>query len=421
MSEHNLDTMGERDERLLQIAPVPRISIQAFCETQAAAQTIDSSSEDRRMSKAHVKVLMGGVLAAVEAFRNAPTPNLIVLETQSDRSQLITSLEQLAEFCDSGTKVMVIGHENDIGLYRDLTSRGVSDYMVAPFDVLQFIQAVSLLYNGPSADTLGRMIAVIGAKGGVGASTVAHNLAWSISSNLNYQTVIADLDLAFGTAGLDYNQDPPQGVAEAVFSPERLDANMVDRLLSKCSETLSLLAAPATVDRLYDFPEQAFDALLDILRSTTPCTVVDAPHQWTGWTRRTLVTADEVVVVAAPDLANLRNAKTMIDALRTARPNDRAPKLVLNFVGVPRRPEISLVEFAKAIETEPSAVIPFDPKIFGTAANNGQMLAEIDAGLKLVATLDDLGRSLMGKAAARRVKKNTLLAPLLGRLMSRAG
>lgn len=414
-----VDTSVERQvtpsESATQIAPVPRISIQAFCESQDVAKVIENAAQDRRMSKAHVKVHMGGVLAAVEAYRSAPTPNLIVLETFSDRITLIEQLESLAEFCDAGTKVMVVGHENDIALYRELTSRGVSDYVVAPFDILSFIGQVSLLYNGSSSEALGRMIAVVGAKGGVGASTIAHNLAWSVSRLLEYQTVIVDLDLPFGTAGLDFNQDPPQGVADAVFSPERLDSNFVDRLLSKCSDTLSLLAAPATVDRLYDLPEQAFDATLDILRSTTPAIILDVPHQWSAWTRRVLVAADEVVVVASPDLANLRNTRTVVDVLRSARVNDRPPRVILNNVGVPRRPEISLTEFTKAIEIDPVAIVPFEPKLFGTAANNGQMLAEVEAGSKIVETLDDVARSLMGKAAGRRAKK-TLLSPLLQRL-----
>jgi pilus assembly protein CpaE len=415
MAETAVERAEKAPEPVIQIAPVPRISIQAFCERQDVARVIESAADDRRFAKAHLKVHMGGVTAAIEAFRSAPTPNLIVIETLADREALVESLEALAEFCDAGTKVVVIGHENDIALYRDLTARGVSDYIVAPFDVLAFIQQVSVLYSSAGADTLGRIVAVVGAKGGVGASTIAHNLAWSISRTLDYQTVIADLDLAFGTAGLDFNQDPPQGVAEAVFSPDRLDTNFVDRLLSKCSETLSILAAPATVDRLYDLPEQAFDALLDILRSTTPCTVLDVPHQWTAWTRHVLVAADEVIIVCAPDLANLRNAKTLIDALRGARPNDRAPKLILNGVGVPRRPEISIAEFAKAVESESVCIVPFEPKMFGTAANNGQMLAEVDAGSKVVEALDDLGRRLMGKNAVRKPKKS-LLSPLLQRL-----
>ena len=232
------------------------------------------------------------------------------------------------------------------------------------------------------------------------------------------QTVLADLDLAFGTAGLDFNQDPPQGIAEAVFAPERLDANLVDRLLSKCSDTLSLLAAPATVERAYDLQEAMFDGVMDILRATAPAIVLDVPHQWTAWTRRVLVASDEVVIVAAPDLANLRNTKTLLDALHAARPNDAKAKIVLNGVGVPRRPEISIADFAKAIDSQPLAIIPFEPKLFGTASNNGQMLAEIEQGSKIVETLDELARVTMGKIGMRKGKKK-LLAPLIERFSRR--
>lgn len=402
------------------IAPLPRISVQAFCETPESVSVVSAAAADRRMDKVHLKAHMGGVAAAIEAFRSAPTPNLIVIETLSERRQLIGQLEALAEFCDSGTKVVVVGHVNDIGLYRELMGRGVSDYIVAPLEVLGFIARISALYRS-DAEALGRVIAITGAKGGVGASCLAHNLAWSIARVLEMQTVVVDLDLAFGTAGLDFNQDPPQGVAEAVFAPDRVDANMIDRLLSKCSDRLNLLAAPATVDRLYDLSETAFDATIDILRANSPCTILDVPHQWSGWTKRVLVGADEVAVVVAPDLANLRNAKTLIDALRQARPHDAPPRLVLNGVGMARRPEISTGDFAKAIEIEPAAIIAFDPKLFGAAANNGQMIAEVDPGAKVVEQIDALGREVMGRVGARNAKSG-LLAPLLERLSrKRAG
>jgi pilus assembly protein CpaE len=223
----------------------------------------------------------------------------------------------------------------------------VSEYLVAPFGVVDFIQAISQLFSVPGAKPLGRVIAVVGAKGGVGASTVAHNLAWSLASVTEMATIIADFDLAFGTAGLDYNQDPPQGVAEAVFAPDRVDAVLVERLLSKCGEKLSLLAAPATLDRVLDFSEASFDSLLDAMRASTPWVVVDVPHVWSGWARRILVSADEVIVVASPDLANLRNTKNLIDNVKGARLNDAPSRLVLNGVGMLKRPEIAAAEFAK--------------------------------------------------------------------------
>ncbi len=405
-----------------QIAVIPRISMQAFCESSELASVVSDAAGDRRMDKAHVKVHMGGAPAAIEAYRTAPTPNLIVLEVGPDRSKLHADLDELAQFCDAGTKVVIVGRTNDIALYRELMTRGISEYLVMPLDVLDFIRAVSALYTGvytgEGADPLGRVIAFVGAKGGVGSSTIAHNVGWSIARNLEIETVIVDMDLAYGTAGLDFNQDPPQGISDAVFAPDRVDANMIDRLLSKCSDHLSLLAASATLDRVYDFEDTAFDTIFDILRASVPCIVVDMPHVWTSWSKRVLTAADDVVVVASPDLANLRNAKGLLDILRASRPNDHKPRLVMNNVGVLKRPEIELKDFTKAVETDAIGVIPFDAKLFGTATNNGQMIVEVDAANKTGEILADIGRIVMGRAEVKKQKK-TLLDPIMARILKR--
>lgn len=404
----------------VQIPPLPRISMQAFCETPELASIVSDAAGDRRMDKAHVKVHMGGAPAAIEAYRGAPTPNLILLEVGADRGKLHGDLDELAQFCDAGTKVIVVGRTNDIALYRELMARGISEYLVLPFGVLDFVRNISQLYTGEGTQPLGRVLAFVGAKGGVGASTVAHNVAWSIAREYEVQTVIVDMDLAYGTAGLDFNQDPPQGIADAVFAPDRLDANMIDRLLSKCSDHLSMLAASATLDRVYDFDENAFDMIFDILRASVPCIVLDVPHVWSAWSKRVLTAADDVVVVATPDLANLRNAKGLLDVLRAARPNDHKPRLVLNNVGMLKRPEIELGDFAAAVEVDPIGVIPFDAKLFGTATNNGQMIAEVDAASKTTEMLAEIGRIMMGRAEVKKPKKSVpLLDPLMARFLKR--
>ena len=409
------DDGAPMDRPVAQIDPVPRVSIQAFCESPDLAAIVSAAISDRRMAKAHIKLNMGGAPAAVEAYKSAPTPNVVVLEAPAGRDALLEQLEELAQYCDAGTKVVVLGKLNDIVLYRQLIARGVSEYLVTPFGVVDFVQAMSQLFSVQGAKPLGRVIAVVGAKGGVGASTVAHNLAWSLASVTEMATIIADFDLAFGTAGLDYNQDPPQGVAEAVFAPERVDAVLVDRLLSKCGDHLSLLAAPATLDRVLDFGEASFDSLVDAMRASTPWVVIDVPHQWSGWARRMLVFADEVVVIASPDLANLRNAKNLIDNVKGARLNDAPPRLVLNGVGMLKRPEIAAAEFAKAVETGPTAVIPHDAKLFGAAANNGQMIAEIEPNGKTAQVFADLAASLAGRTDVRKPKRS-VLEPLIARL-----
>ncbi len=402
----------------LLIAPVPRITIQAFCETPDVAASIQAAADDRRMHKAHVKVQMGGAPAAVEAYRQAPTPNVIVLESIGDRAALLGHLDSLSEVCDGGTKVVVIGHVNEVVLYRELVRRGISEYIIAPVAVLDVVKAISDLFCAPGAEPVGRTIAVVGAKGGVGSSTVAHNLGWATARQLSLSTVVADLDIAFGTAGLDFNQDPPQGIAEAIFAPERLDANLVDRLLSKCSDNLSLLAAPAMLDRTTDLVETALDGLFDILRASVPCIILDVPHLWTAWVRWTLIGADEIAIVAAPELASLRNTKNLFDSLRQARPNDRKPKIVLNQVGLPKRPEISAADFAKALGTEIFSSLPFDAQLFGTAANNGQMIAEVQPAGKITEAFGELAAAMTGRIEPKRTKAN-LLEPILARLARR--
>ena len=397
------------------LKPVPRIAVQAFCDTQAVARVVEAAAADRRLAKAHVKVHMGGLAAAVDFYGSAPTPNLIIVESRETSTAILDHIDRLSNVCDAGTKVVVVGHLNDVLLYRELMRRGVSEYMVAPFDVLDLVRSVGDIYSSPDAGPLGRVIAVVGAKGGVGSSTVAHNVAWSISRTLQTEVVLADLDLAWGTAGLDFNQDPAQGIAEALAQPDRIDDVFLDRLLAKCTDHLSLLAAPSTLERAYDFEDAAFDPIVDTVRASVPTVVLDVPHMWTGWVRRVLRSADEVVIVAAPDLGNLRNAKNLIDVLKASRPNDGPPRLVLNQVGVAKRPEIKPDEFAKALEMEAVAVIPFDAGLFGTAANNGQMIAETDAKHPIGETFRMLGQVLTGRAEIKKVKKSPF-APLLAKL-----
>jgi pilus assembly protein CpaE len=402
------------------IAPAPRVSVQAFCETVETAAAVQSAGEDRRLGKAHLKIQMGGMAAAIEAYRAAPTPNVIVVEADG-RGDVLSNLDRLATVCDPGTRVVVIGRINDVTLYRELVRRGVSDYVLAPLTALDLVRSICNLFSAPEAKAVGRIIAVVGAKGGVGASTIAHNVAWAIARDLAMDSVVADLDLAFGTAGLDYNQDPAQGIADAVFSPDRVDTAFVDRLLSKCTDHLSLLAAPATLEKVYDFGTEAFDAIFDTLRSTMPCTVLDVPHQWAGWTKRALVGADDILIVAAPDLANLRNSKNLFDLLKAARPNDRPPLYCLNQVGVPKRPEINAGEFAKAIESQPIASIPFDPQMFGAAANNGQMIAEISASHRSVEMFLQIAQRLTGRSEAKKSRNSFLspLTPLINKLLGK--
>ncbi len=425
MNKANLETSA--DQSLIGLAedkttmdalrPLPRISIQAFCESEELGQSINLCAEDRRMARAHLRVVNGDIQSACTMYASSPTPNLIILENMQSGSELISQLGDLAEVCDPSTKLVVIGYDNDVQLYRELTRRGVSEYLVGPVSLADIINVAASIFVDPEAEPLGRTVAFVGAKGGVGSSTIAHNCAWGISNLFSTEVILADLDMAFGTANINFDQDPPQGIAEAVFSPERLDDTFLERLLSKCASHLSMLAAPSMLDRTYDFSESSFEPVLEAVQRTAPLAVLDVPHMWTDWTKRILREVDDVVVVATPDLPNLRNTKNLIDTLGKLRPNDKSPRLVLNQVGIPKRPEISVTDFCEPLDLDATAIIPFDAQLFGTASNSGRMIAETDAKAPIAETFSQLAHILTGRAEIKNRKKTGLsgLRSLLAR------
>ncbi|HTX51356.1 MAG TPA: CpaE family protein [Caulobacteraceae bacterium] len=397
---------------------VPAITIHAFWSRAETNDLVQRAAADRRMERAKTVIHEGGLAGAVAFFQNQPTPSLLVVESLDPAQRLLTLLGQLAEVCDPGTKVIVVGAANDISLYRELMRRGVSEYLVPPLGPLQMIAAITALYADPTQPFVGRQIAFCGAKGGAGASTLAHNIAYLISEKMGANTVLVDLDLAFGTAGLNFNQDPLHGIADALSQPERLDPVLMERMMARCGDHLSLFAAPASIERDYDISAETFDEVTQKIRATTPYVVLDLPHAWTPWKRRMLTNSDDVVVVAEPDLASLRNAKSIVDLVKAARPNDAPPRVILNKVGVPMRPEIPIKEFGEALGVQLSLVVGFDAKLFGQAANSGQMIAEVGPKSKSAEALDQMARMLINRrdsAVETPVKQASLLGRLLGR------
>lgn len=393
--------------------PIPAISILAFVEKEETHRLIETIAEDRRLANASVEIFNGGLDAAVEHLSDNATPNLLLVESTTPGAQMIPEIDRLAEHCDEGVEVMVIGATNDIPLYRQLVARGVSEYLVPPIQPLQVIRSISDLFTDPDAPFMGRSIAVVGAKGGVGASTIAHNLAWSMAENARMNTTLVDLDISFGTTALDFNEDPAQTVVDALLDPERADEAVVSRLVAKATDRLSLFAAPAMIAEVPEIEPEAYSKVIETVRKNTPYVVLDLPHTWNTWVMETLLNADDVVIVCQPDLASLRNGKNIIDQLTGARPNDAPPRLVLNMAGVPKRPEIPVKDFASAIGIEPSIVLPFEPHLFGMASNNGQMISETDPTAKPSLALDHLASLITGQSVETRSKG--LLAKLLGK------
>ncbi|WP_395685491.1 CpaE family protein [Aestuariivirga sp.] len=394
------------------VALVPRINIQAFCENSQTAEAMRRAGEDRRMAQAHCQVQMGGIPAAIRLFEMQSSPNLLIVEAAADQGTLLTNLNALASVCQAETKVVVIGQFNDVLLYRELIRQGVSEYLVAPVSQIQLIETISSLYQNTRAAPVGRVVAFMAARGGTGSSTIAHNCAWEASRSADLETVIVDLDLAYGTAGLNFNLDTSLGLLEAIDQPSRIDSVLMDRLLVKIGGKLNLLSGPGGIERDIDIDPEAIEAVFVSLRASFPFIVADLPMLWSRWVKFTLIHADQVIITAEPDLASLRNAKYIIDMLKLARPNDAAPTLLLNRVGVSKRPEISATDFKKALGVDVVATIPNDPQNFGEALNNGKMLLELAPKAKAAEAIRGFARGLVG--VTKIAKPESPLSSLVG-------
>jgi pilus assembly protein CpaE len=383
---------------------VPHITLHFFCDTPEMIGTMESAIADRRMSRAHATIHPGGIAAAVDFYRQEASPNLLVIESRTAVADLDGQLDALADVCQSGTKMILIGYANDVSVYRELLARGVSEYIVAPVDPISIISAIARLYRD-GTNKLGRSFAFIGATGGVGSSTIAHNVASTIARAYGRDVILADLDLPFGSASLGLNLDPAKGIEQALDDGSKLDDALLERLLSKCEDHLSVLTAPATLMQCYDMEESSFVPVIDLAQSNVPFVVLDVPHTWTSWVKKTLLVADEVVITAVPDLVSLRNAKNLVDLLKRERPNDAPPKLVLNQIGVPKRSEIKPDKFAAALQIEPIACIPFEPSSVSTAANTSKMIADVAAKSAVSLSFAKIAHAIAGITSPKTSRK----------------
>jgi pilus assembly protein CpaE len=379
---------------------IPRIAVAAFFDSSESAAVLERVVADRRMARVQATLHAGGIGAALDLYRRTASPELLIIESRAGLDELRAGLDELADACVAGTKLLLIGHTNDIAFYRELLRLGVSEYIVAPGDPLAIIGAIARLYEAAGAARLGRSLAFVGAKGGVGSSTIARNVASALARSCRCAVILADLDLPYGSAHDEFDVKGPPGMAQALEDRNRLDHVLLERLLTDCEDNLSLLAAPVSLEHAFDLGEDAFERVLDVAQSTVPFVVIDVPHVWTSWARKTLLAADEVVISAMPDLANLRNARNLLEQLRRARPNDAPPRLVLSQVGVPKRAEIEPARFAAALQVEPVACIPFDPASTSTAANRGKMIADVTSGRSSISkAIMTIAQAISGRTA----------------------
>ena len=377
-----------------------RLSIDAFTarpETQAALAGL---GEHRELSRCRVAIRPGGFPAAISHYGDTPPSQVIIVE-EDDPDHLFDSLERLAEVCDPDTRVMVIGATNDIGLYRKLVALGVGEYLPRPVSADQIVETLRGMFSDAKAAPRGKTIAWWGVRGGVGTSSLAQNSAWALAQHLREPVVYIDLDLAFGTSLLAFNLEAKQTVADALTNPERLDEVLLERYLVEYDDHLRILASAGDCRPDAQPTLDGIERLIDLAQRLAGVVVLDLPHLWCDWTRQALAQADEVVLVANPDIFCLRDGKTATEACGALRGISAPhPRLVLNKTDAARRTQLTAKDFQETADLAVAASFPYEPLLFGDAANNGQMLGEAAKSHKLTLALAQFATSLAGKAPA---------------------
>lgn len=363
---------------------LPAISIFAAYDRPESQALFQNLARDPRLSRAAFQIARGGIDAALNQ-----SADLYVLETTLERAAMLDALDRLREVSPTA-RIVIISPVNDIALLRDLAARNVSDYIVPPANADRIASSLCALF----ADTYpASVIAVIGARGGIGASTIAQNLAWSIAERQQQRTTLVDLDFSFGAAAANFRHTQSASTRD-VLNSEHLEETLAQSLTHPAPH-LQLLAAPAKTDAL-DVPDEAFDELLENLKRTARYVVLDLPHAWEPWVQTALREADEIVIVAGPDLASLRNADNMLKLLRSERDKASQPLVVLSMCGLPKRPEIPLKDFAQALKTQPVASFGFEPELFAAAEADGLRIYQVMPDSKAALQLDTLASLLTG-------------------------
>ncbi|MCK5444844.1 MAG: AAA family ATPase [Rhodospirillaceae bacterium] len=374
-----------------------RIKIGAFILSPELKATVESLTGDRLFLRSELSVHEGGSRSAIEHLSSNPTPDLLIVETTAENEALFEELGALADSCAPGTRIILVGSENDVNLFKTLIDQGVSQYFVGPPSGDELKAAVMEAFVDKSQGDKSHVIAVAGLRGGVGSSMVAHNVASELSLLKDDDVIIVDMDINFGTAALNFNLQPAQTIVDALAQASSLDEVLLTRYLEACSKNVSLLASPGSLGSGVELSSLTFEPVLKLIKQMAAYVVLDVPHVWNSWVQDILVDADETILVATPDLYNLRDGKNLVEFLSPHRGPEAPIHLVLNRVGQAKNGELKPKEFREVLAINPAVSIPYDIETCTTAMNNGEMLRASSSRAKVTTSIEELAKLVSGK------------------------
>ena len=385
----------------------------AFVQDDPTRQVVDQVIGELAIPNASVH--KGGIREATRVLGEQRSPRLLVVDI-SGVDLPLSAVNELAEVCEPGVTVIALGDRNDVGLFRDLINNGVSDYLVKPIATAlmqkSLLNVVESATQGRQNDRRGRLVAVTGARGGVGATMLATGISWTIANRRRRRVSLVDLDLQFGTVALALDLEPSPGLREALEHPGRIDALFVDRAMVRHSDTLYVLSGEESLGDPMSPDTSSLDILLKELRNKFHYVVVDLPRQVSPATQHVAQGATNLVLVTDLSLAGMRDTLRQLALLPTTNAACQVT-LVANRVGEYREGEIARKEFEAAVGRAVDLVIPFDAKSVAAATNVGRPVVEGRG--KVAEAIQQLTDRVAGNPAASAKPRRLRLWPMARR------
>jgi len=389
-------------DELTPIATGPRLL--ACLGDPASAQVVRDFAAAQRWRNA--AIVEGGVVAAHDQLQSQTAPNLLIVDVD-DTEDPVQALYALAEFCPPEMSVIAIGQRNDLNLYRDLIELGVTDYLPKPITVQMLERALKRNKRGHGGDepSKAQIITLMGARGGVGTTTVAAGLAWCLAHLHHRSVAVVDLDLHFGNLALSLDLVPGPGLREALEYPARMDQRLLGSAMLHESPQLSVVAAEEPLVDLPQVAAGAADALVTVLRADCDFIIVDLPRHLEEIVRRTITVATTIGVVTDLSLAAARDTLRLVEFNRVLSPT--AKHMVIgNQVGAPHRGEVGRTEFERVVGLSLDGAIPFEAQAALTTSSMGTALPAALRNSKAAAEFAALAEQICGVQAP---KKRSLL------------
>ena len=400
---------------------LPTATVAIYSKDQETLQAARDVMNDWRFACVEIMIYDGGVETAIESYRKARSHDVVIVQTAITDEAFARQLEELGAQCSEGTAAIVIGPVNDVYLYRRMIDMGISDYLVRPVkkEILADVMAKTLIERLGIGDS--RLIAFIGAKGGVGTSALAHAAAWGVSEMLGQKTMLLDSAGGWSTASVGLGFEPSATLAEIARAAANNDEDSIKRMLFRASDKLSVLASGS--DAMLEAPiePEQFEQLLNMLMATYPVVIVDLSHGAENLANSVIAKASQVIVVSSPTLPSLRLARSLVQEIKEHRGgSDTGIEMIINMQGIAGKSEISKKDAEQAMEFKISSMIAFDPSLFYGLESQGKKITGDQRGADLVRRIilplvQKVVTASVDDGASEVKEKSGLLGGLLGK------